>query len=154
MRQLGSRWLMSQNGRSAVMAENETTRTGSYPAVPDRPSPPPVPEHGTPAWYNWATERIRATAKEATRALDVAKHLSDQLGRPPIPAAKDPGAGLWLLVADVRTDCTQILAKLDQQDKTAEKRGGWVGRIGWRVIDILVAAGVTWLIVWLSGHWR
>lgn len=137
------------------MSEGPATRTGSFPSITsERPSPLPAPPHSTPEWYAWATKRIAAAERELFTLRDGVAQLRDQMGRPPIPAAKDPGAGMWLVLADVRTDCTAILAKLDAADKASDKREGWASRIGWRVLELLIAAGVGWTILWASGHWR
>lgn len=131
------------------------TRTGSYGAVQsERPSPPPPPLHNTPEWFAWVTKRVSAAERDLFDLRTTLTHVQEQMGRPPIPAAKDPGAGMWLVLADVRSDCTAILAKLDAADKGASAREGWASRIGWRVLELLIAAGVGWLLLYVSGHWR
>lgn len=132
----------------------EATRTGSFPSLGDRPSPQPPPPHGTAEWYVWAASGIRTALRDAAVARATVEHLEKQIGRPPIPAAKDAGAGMWLVLADVRADCTTILAKLDAADKVADKREGWAARVGWRVLELLIAAAVGWALLFLSGHWR
>lgn len=130
-------------------------RTGSFPAVTtERPSPPPSPPHGSPEWHGWVEKRLASLDREVFHVRESAGHLADQIGRPPIPAAKDPGAGMWLVLADVRVDCTAILAKLDAADAASATRGGWAARVGWRALETVIPLGILALIGWAAGFHR
>lgn len=131
------------------------TRTGSFPAVTtERPSPPPSPPHGSPEWYAWAEKRLSALDREVFHVRESASHLEAQIGRPPIPAAKDPGAGMWLVLADVRTDCTAILAKLDAADAASATRGGWAARVGWKALETVIPIAILAVLAYLAGFHR
>ncbi len=131
------------------------TRTGSHPAIAvDRPSPPPSPQHSSPEWFVWAEQRFRSIERDALHARETATRLEDQIGRPPVPAAKDPGAGMWLILADVREDCTKILAKLDAADNASASRGGAASRIVWRAVETLIPLAIGWFLLWASGWHR
>lgn len=131
-----------------------STRTGSFPAISERPSPPPPPLSGSPEWYAWAAKRIEAAERAAHRALETAETLKDQIGRPPVPASKDAGAGMWLILADVREDCTKILAKLDAADIASASRGGAASRVMWRAVETLIPLAIGWFLLWASGWHR
>lgn len=132
----------------------EATRTGSFPAITERPSPPPPPPGGSTEWFGWAEKRFTALEREVFHASTTAAHVEQQIGRPPIPAAKDPGAGMWLTLADVRADCTTILAKLDAADKAAATRGGFAGRVGWKIMETIVPLAVIALLAYFAGFRR
>ncbi len=129
--------------------------TGSYPAVTvERHSPPPSPPAGDPAWFAWVEQRLRSIERDALHARETATNLEGQIGRPPIPAAKDPGAGMWLVLADVRTDLTRVLEKLDAADAATVQRGGWFARLGWRVLETLIPIAIVALLAYVGGFHR
>lgn len=132
----------------------EATRTGSFPAITERPSPPPPPASGTPEWFRWVEKRLASVEAGVVGALSLTEHLAGQIGRPPVPAAKDPGAGMWLILADVREDCTKILAKLDAADAASATRGGWAARVGWKALETLIPLVILALLAYFAGFHR
>lgn len=131
------------------------TRTGSFPAVTvERPSPPPAPARGTSEWSLWVEKHLASLMREMAWARENVGHLQDQIGRPPIPAMKDMGAGMWLVLADVRADCTRILEKLDAQDAASATWGARLARIGWKLVETLIPVGVLAFLAWLAGFHR
>ena len=126
------------------------TRTGSFPAISERPSPPPPPPHGTPEWYAWIERQIRGLQRDLAQALP----LVAQIGRPPIPSTGDPGDGMWAMLAGVRDDLTKVLAKLDAADQLSATWGGRASRVAWRAVETLIPLGIGWALLWLSGWHR
>lgn len=133
---------------------NESTRTGSFPAITERPSPPPPPMTNTPEWFTWASRQIRDAVRDAAFARAGMEQLSAHVGRPPVAATKDPGSGMWVTLDEVRTTCVRVLAWTEAADRAAASGKGIAGRVGWKVVETLIPLGIGVFLLWLSGWHR
>ena len=68
------------------MAAGESTRSGGYPVIQGRPSPPPAPPAGTPARDEWVATEVRLARKDAGAALDAVFRIEESVGYSPDPA--------------------------------------------------------------------
>lgn len=109
-------------------------RTGSYPAVSAD-----VPMRGE---------------STAERALRISLHNREQIGRAPVDATGDPGAGLWAAWAKTQAVCLKVLAWTEAADKASASRGGVAARIVWRAVETMIPLAIGWLLLWLSGWHR
>lgn len=105
--------------------------TGSYPAVAG-----PVPED------------------KSSRALRIALEGRRQIGHPPVEATRDPGSGMWMVLAEVRRDVARVLAVLEAADATAASGKSVAARVAWRIVETLIPLGIGVFLLWLSGWHR
>lgn len=121
-----------------------------------RSSPPPPDPSGATTTRTGSFPAVTSDAREsvAERALRISLQNRDQIGRPPVEATGDPGAGLWATMAKVQSVCLQVLAWTKAADEAEARRGGWAARIGWKALETLIPIGVLALIAWAAGFHR
>lgn len=121
-----------------------------------RSSPPP-PDPASPALRTGSYPAVVSDVRPestADRALRISLQNRDQIGRPPVEATGDPGAGLWATMAKVQSVCLQVLAWTKAADEAEARRGGWVARIGWRSLETLIPIAIVAIIAWAAGFHR
>lgn len=128
----------------------EGRRSSPHPPPPATPYPASVTGTGQHrALVVSDPDRPESTAE---RALRISLENRRQIGRPPVAATNDPGEGIWVAVAEVKSDCKEILRRLDAQDAASARWGGAAGRVIWRLVEVIIPLLVGAVILWASGH--
>lgn len=86
-------------------------RSGGYPMVSGRPSPPPAPPDGTPERGVWVAREVRSAVKVAHLALDAVMRIEESVGYSP-----DPAKG----IKDGKGIAGQLSTIIAQNDRVAQ----------------------------------
>lgn len=123
----------------------ETTRTGSFPAISERPSPLPAPPPGSPERDTWIEVEVRRSRRDAQEALAGIERLEDSLGFSPDPARGiKEGRGLL-------GQLSVLIGQNDRKEQSATARRNMLVGIG---IGVGILGGLAGLIriAWEMFH--
>lgn len=112
-----------------------------------------------------APDDVARTAAWAARHVERLESGPFGIGRPPVPATKDEGAGLWKFCADGFAELGEAMRaqgeKLDQlverdhaADVVRERRGKTVAEVVLSVVKAVAVAAVFAFVGFLIAHFR
>lgn len=154
----------------AVVAHEESEPMAAPSEPRDRMATNPEGRHTAEATGQWppvprAPADVARTAAWAARHVERLESGPFGIGRPPVPATKDEGAGLWKFCADGFAELGAAMRaqgeKLDQlverdhaADVVRERRGKTLADVVLSVVKAVAVAAVFTLFGFLVAHFR